>query len=285
MQLKSLIKIVFFILIIVFRNSTLCYSQNKFERKMTLQLNSLSYSFSMTDKNILLYPNDVSQGIMVPSGWGGNGTYLFGYAGGAFPEVYTKAKLDMIAAAGICFGNSEKFLNFAATINMGSLRRVTDFSANVSISKSFSGGTSSMTAGGIQLFAGSASDAPEPTFFIAFSHAIQGLPSKTPGCSKLSYTIGIGNGRFLTKSGADITAGKGKYGTAIFAGISYEVLQHVNLNVEWSGMNLAISAGVRPFKNYLSFNIGVNDITSLSSNKPNLIFSLGYPLSLNRNKF
>lgn len=264
-------------------NSTKSYGQNEFERKLSLHLKSLSNSFAKPNKNIL-YPNNASQGIMVPSGWGGNGTYLFGFVGGAYPEVYTKNKLDMIAAMGLSFGDPEKFLNFATSINMGSLRRVTDFSANVSVSKSLSGGTSSITAGGIQLFAGSASDAPEPTFFIAFSHAFQGFPSKTPGCSKVSYTIGIGNGRYLSKSGADFDAGKGSYGTAVFAGVSYEIIPRLNVNAEWYGQNLGISFGVTPFKNSLSLNIGLADLTRFSSNRPNMIFSIGYPLSLNKNK-
>ena len=285
MKSKLIIKISIFILVISLGFSESSFGQTRFENELRVRINSLSKPNPVMNETRKLYPNNVSQGIMVPSGWGGYGTYLFGFVGGAYPEVYTKNKLDMIAAAGLSFGDPEKFLNFAANINMGSLRRFTDFSANISASRSISGGVSSVTVGGIQLFASAASDAPQPTFFIAFSHAVQGIPSRTPGCSKISYTIGVGNGRFLTKSGDDIADGKGRYGTAVFAGISYEVLRNVNLNAEWSGMNLALSAGISPFKNPLSFGIGINDITGYSSNKLNMIFSIGYPLSLSRNKY
>ena len=285
--MKSILLIKISILILIFSLEFYgeCFSQTTFENKLRSDINSLPIQNKVITVRNKLYPNNVSQGIMVPSGWGGYGTYLYGFVGGAYPEVYTKDKLDMISAIGFCTGNPEKFLNFAANINMGSLRKLGDFSGNISISRSISGGVSSVTIGGIQLFASEkASDAPEPTFFLAFSHAVQGMPSKTPGRSRLSYTIGVGNGRFLVTSGDDIDAGKGKYGSAFFAGVSYEVLRNVNFNAEWSGMNLAFSAGISPFKNNLSFSLGINDITGYSSNKPNMIFSIGYPLSLSRNK-
>lgn len=262
--------------------SNLSFGQNPFENSLRHRIDSLFYFVDGYPTE--LYSNDAPQSFMIPSGWGGYGTYLFGYVGGAYPEVYTKKKIDMLAAVGFCIGNPEKFVNLAISVNMGSLRRFTDFSANFSISRSIYRG-SSITVGGLQLFANpNQSDAPGATFYIAFSHAFQGMPSKTPGYSKLSYTLGVGNGRFLTKSGKDIETGKGKYGTAVFGGISYEVLQHVNLNADWSGMNLGLSVGVRPFKTSLSFGIGVTNLTGYSADMPSMIFSIGYPLLLNRNK-
>src|SRR6202042_1816846 len=101
-----------------------------------------------------------------------------------------------------------------------------------------------ISVGGLQLFATkSLSDAPGQTFYFAFSHAVQSLPSLTPGCSRLTYTIGIGDGRFYLKSPDDVKAGRGKNGTGLFGSVSYEVIQHVNLIAEWSGMNLGLSAG------------------------------------------
>jgi len=114
------------------------------------------------------------------------------------------------------------------------------------------------------------------------SHAVQSLPSATAGGSKLTYTIGVGNGRFYLKSPKDIDAGKGRNGTAVFGGLSYKVVRHFNLIGEWDGMNLAISGGLRPFKNPLSLDIGVANITRFSADRPDLLFAIGYPLSISR---
>jgi len=258
------------------------FGQNAFEAGLRRDIDALATSAGKPHE---LYPNDASQGIMVPSGWGGFGTYLFGFLGGAYPEVYTDKKFDLIAAAGISVGDPERFVNFSVSVNVGSLRRMTDFSGNFSISRSLSA-SSSISVGGLQLLASPIqSDAPGATFYLAFSHAIQSLPSRTPGLARLSYTIGIGNGRFLEKSERDMEAGKGKYGTAVFGSVSYEIIRHMNLNAEWSGMNLGFSIGCRPFHSSLSFNIGVTNLTNYSADKPSMIFSMGYPLSLNRNKF
>ena len=109
------------------------------------------------------------------------------------------------------------------------------------------------------------------------------VKSKTPGLSALSYTIGIGNGRFLLKSPYDILYGKGKYGTAVFGSISYEIFKRVNVNAEWTGMNFGISTGIRPFKgNPFSLGLAVSDLTRYTSDKPSMMFSIGYPLSLSR---
>jgi len=126
------------------------------------------------------------------------------------------------------------------------------------------------------------SDAPGSTFFMAISHAVQTIPSLTPGCSRLSYTIGLGSGRFYEKSPRDIANGKGEHGTAIFGSVSFEVIRHVSLNAEWTGMNLGFSAGLRPFKSPISLGIGVANLTRYSSDKPNMVFSIGLPLSLTR---
>lgn len=255
--------------------------QNAFEIDLYKKIDSI-ISIGAIGAQQELYPNDAVQSVMTPAGWGGNGTYVFGGIGGAYPEVYKSNKADLIASIGACTGNPEKAVNVAAGLNMTDVHRFRDFSANFIVSRKLFKG-SSISFGGLQLFANKKqSDAPGATFYLAFSHAVQTIRSKTRGCSKLSYTIGIGTGRFLRKSPKDIQAGKGKYGTAVFGALSYEIFQHVNLNAEWSGMNLGFSLGVRPFKNPLFFGVGVTNLTRYSADKPNMVFTIGYPLSLNR---
>jgi len=253
--------------------------QTAFETELLKKIDSLSISL----EELELYPNDAPQNILIPSGWGGYGTYVFGSVGLSYPEVYKDNKADLIGSAGFCVGNPQKFVNIAASVNITDVSQISEYSANFNISRKIFKG-SSISVGGLQLFANpESSDAPWPTFYIAFSHSIQTMPSKTPGASKLTYTIGIGNGRFIKKSPKDVEAERGKSGTAVFGGISYELFRRVNVTAEWSGINLGLSFGVRPFKNLLlSFGAGITDLTRYSSDKPSGVFFIGYPLSLKR---
>ncbi len=256
---------------------------NTFERALKMKMDSLANaSMPEFNKQATMMPNDAMQSVMTPSGFGGYGTYLFGGIGGVYPAVYT-TQADLVGSVGFCVGNSDKAINFATSINIGKVHNLSDLTANFIISRRVFTG-SSISLGGLQLLASSIlSDAPGETFYFAFSHAIQTVPSKTPGYSALTYTIGVGNGRFLLKSPDDIAAGRGKYGTAVFGNISYEIMRRVNLNAEWTGMNLGISTGIRPLAGSpFSFGLGVTDLTRYSSDKPSMIFSMGYPLSLTR---
>jgi hypothetical protein len=257
-------------------------AQNSFEDAITSKFDSLS-RIKNTGAAFALGPNDAATGIMVPSGWGGYGTSIFGGLSGDYPEQYTNNKPDLIVSGGVCTGNPEKAVNVAVGINMTDLHKLRDFSGNVIVSREISTGNS-ISAGALQLFAtGKYSDSPNATFYFAYSHAVQWLPSQTPGCSALSYTIGIGNGRFLYKSPDDIAAGKGKYATAVFGSVSYEILKHTNLSAEWYGQNLGVSLTTRPFGNSpLSIGLGADNLTRYTGDKTSMIFSLGYPLSLVR---
>ena len=255
-------------------------AQDQFESALLKRIDSLLAS---PDVVYQLYPNIAPGGLMVPSGYGGYGTYIFGFVGGQYPEVYTNHKINMIVAGGLSIGNPEKFVNFSASLDMGDLDGFRNFSTNFTISRSLGKG-SSLSAGGTHVFAGDGSDAQLPSFHLAFSHAVQTMPSKTPGCSKLTYTIGAGTGRFWYKSPFDVANGKGKHGTGVFGGVSYELLKNTNLSVEWSGVNLGASFGITPFKIPLAFAVGAVNLTTYSADKPALVFIAGYPLSLNRNK-
>ncbi|HZY35930.1 MAG TPA: hypothetical protein VFE53_04735 [Mucilaginibacter sp.] len=270
------------VLFLIFGGKAFC--QSDFERAMQQKTDSLLTPEKDENPEDYLVPDDAPQTTTIPSGWGGYGTYLFGGIGGVYPQVYL-TRADLIAFGGACVGNPFKAVNLAVSINMTDVHRFRDFSGNFMISRVVAAG-SSISVGGLQLFASEKlSDAPGQTFYFAFSHAVQSLPSQTPGASRLTYTIGIGNGRFYLKSPDDIAAGRGKNGTGVFGSVSYEVIQHVNLIAEWSGLNLGVSAGLRPFKLLkmpLSFGVGATNLTRYSGDKPALIASIGLPLSLNR---
>jgi len=256
------------------------FGQNEFEAELQKKTDSLMY----TDHGVrdVLYPNSVLQSLTIPSGWGGYGTYIFGGIGGDYRQPYRQTA-DLISFAGFCIGDPQKFVNLAFSINNTDVSNIGNFSGNLTISRHVFTG-SSISIGALQMFADRrVSDSPGYTVYFAFSHAIQSLLSLDQRSSKLSYTVGIGTGRFYKKSPMDVLNGKGKYGTGIFAGLSYETLKWMNVNLEWSGMNLGCSLGIKPLNAPLAIGLGITNLTRYSADKPNLSFAVSYPLSLKRN--
>lgn len=284
-RVNNLIKI--FILIVSGAFSLfpkIALAQNIFETGLRMKMDSLiSEKGPNNGGNQILLPNNSVQSIMTPTGWGGgNSTYLFGVLGGVFPAMYTDPnKGDLISAVGISGGNPKKYVNASLSVNITRVTELRDLSVNLILSRHIFKGAS-ISVGGLQLLASSSvSDAPDGTYYIAFSRSAQGVRSRTPGYSGLSYTIGYGVGRFLYKSPLDILSGKGKYGTGVFANISYEIIRQINLNAEWSGMNLGFSSGVRPIKgSALTFGFGIYNLTKYSGDRVQYIGSLGFPIAL-----
>ena len=256
-------------------------AQSSFDDALQKKTDSLLAPVKRKGNRDELLPNGVLQNLISPSGWGGFGTYIFGGIGGDYPQPYRR-RADLISFGGFCAGDPRKAVNIALSMNITNVHEVSDLSGNFEISRQIFTG-SSISVGGLQLFASkSQSDAPGSTFYFAFSHADQALPSKSGIGSKLTYTIGIGNGRFYIKSPFDVKAGRGTHGTALFGSISYELIKNVNFNTEWSGMNLGCSLGIKPFKSPLAIGVGVTNLTRYSSDKANSTFLISYPLSVAR---
>lgn len=282
-RINRLLKIgfVFFLIAATFYPKQ-ALSQNSFEKDLKKKMDSLISEKGLIIISQTMLPNNSVASIMTPSGWGSYGTFIFGVLGGIYPAGYTD-KADLIGSAGITFGNPSKFVNVSASVNVTRVSELKDFSYNLVLSKEIFK-SSSISVGALQMFAdASISDAPYHTYYVAFSHAVQTVRSKRPGFAALGYTIGFGTGRFLYKSPYDIDRGKGKYGTGIFASVSYEVFKQVNINAEWSGLNLGFSTGFRPIKNSnLTIGLGVYNLTKYTGDKPGFIATLGLPISLER---
>jgi len=285
--LHRLVQISFLLLIsaiLILPNSA--NAQNAFERALRLKLDSLVAEKGVGGYgNQTLLPNNSVQSIMTPTGWGGgNSTYAFVVVGGVFPAMYTNPNTpDLVSAVGISGGNSKKFINASVSFNITRVSELRDYSVNIILSRQLFKG-SSIAVGGLQMFADpKVSDAPDASYYVAFSRSAQGVKSRTEGYSGLSYTIGYGVGRFLYKSPLDVANGKGKYGTGFFANVSYEVLRQVNLNAEWSGMNLGFSSGIRPLRgSALTFGFGIYSLTKYSGDRVQFLGSLGLPISLKK---
>ena len=282
-KLKLKARVAVLVLTIFCFCATMANAQTTFEGSIASKFDSLFNTKQLSKSKTVFYNNSAPGSLMIPTGFGGSGTYIYGGIGGDYPELYRNNKADLIAFAGVSFGNPAKFVNISLGLNMTDVHRLRDFSGNFNISRLLPGG-SSLSTGGLQLFANDKfSDSPGSTFYAAFSHAVQSVPSKSYGASALVYTVGIGTGRFRDKSSADVLSGKGRYGTSVFGSVSYELIKNVNLNAEWYGTNLALSAGVRPFKTPLSFSVGASNLVpSYSGDKVSMVFMVGFPLSINR---
>lgn len=235
-------------------------------------------SWSAGGKNDLTQ-NNLGKALMTPTGWGTDkGGILFVGVGGTFPQIYT-TKSDMIGVVGLSAGDPEKYVGASFVLNINDLSEFNTFSCNVILNRHLSR-SSSISVGGIHLFASKLSDSG-PSYFIVFSHAVQSIASKEPGAAALHYSIGAGSGRFHTKSPADKQAGRGKYGTVVFGNISYELFKWMNVNAEWSGLNLHAGVSVKPIRNFPYINMGLSDLLrSASNDRVRFVASICYSFRL-----
>ncbi len=217
---------------------------------------------------------------------GGTRPFAFVFLGGTFPTAYSP-KSDLVAATGIGVGNSYKNVGLIGIFNVNDVSNFKLFSASFTASRHIGRGTS-MSVGAINVLQQKGLDV-EASFYVALSHASQKLKSKTPGYSRLSYTVGVGTGRFNDKSPKDISVGKSNHGTLVFAGISYEIIKNVNVNAEWSGINAHFSFGWKPPKfsknskfRMPSINLGVADLFRTSGDHPRFIASIGKSFLLSK---
>ncbi len=277
-----------FVIVLVSVTSTFLMAQQPFDEAIKQKMDLITKEkvlFTAIDYPLL--PSNTLQNLSTPSGWsGGRRSYLFFVVGGVFPALYTTpSRPDLITSFGGSFGDPNKRLNVSASINVARVSEIRDLSANLVLSKRV-GKASSISVGALQVLANRAiSDAPDETFYVAFSHAIQTVKSKIYGYSALGYTIGFGTGRFLYKSPLDIASGKGKYGTGLFANISYEIVPQLNVNAEWSGLNLGCSLGVKPFsKAGVTIGMGAYNLTGYSGDRVMYMAVLGIPFFLKKYK-
>lgn len=226
------------------------------------------------------HTNWAGKGLMTPTAWGASEPFVFWHLGGTFPQAYGTMS-DMGAGIGGGFGDSRRNLGVVGILNIHDVSEFNTLSGSVIASRELGGGYA-LSAGALLLFADSRADAG-PTFYIAFSRASQKVSSKrTPGYSRLSYTVGIGNGRFYEKSNSDVLAGRGRYGTAVFGNLSYGIRDNLNANIEWTGLNLSIGGAWRPsIRTRLPFflpsiSIGVTDILRTSGDRPRLIVGVSH---------
>lgn len=216
--------------------------------------------------------------ILTPTGWGGNSTYFFGSAGGTFPQPYSNNP-DLAGGAGFGTGNSFKAVSIACIINVNDVSGFKNFSGSFLVSR-YLGKGSSISVGGLHLFANPIKSDAGSSYYFVFSHTVQSLPSNFSQASRLSYSVGVGTGRFLNKSDKDKRSGKGNKGTAFFSNLSYELFENFNVNAEWTGLNFGVGTSWRPSYKLPAITIGITDITRFSGNKVRFVCAVGYAFLL-----
>lgn len=232
-----------------------------------------------------LYPNMQAKAMSTPTGWGSWGTFLFGYLGGTFPQAYTNQP-DLVAGVGFGFGDSYKGISVVSILNINNVSDFKTFSASFIASRHIGQGTS-LSVGALNILANKVSDATA-ALYVAVSHASQEVRSKEPGYSGLSYTIGVGSGRFWDNSPQDISKGRSEHGTGVFGNISYGILKGLNLNAEWDGNNMGLGASWRPPSlgnshfQMPSFSASVVDLLRTSGDRPRLLLSIAQAITLSK---
>lgn len=224
-------------------------------------------------------PNYLGKSMMTPTAWGPDGGgVLFAGLGGTFPAIYT-AKPDLLGVIGLAVGDPKKAIGVVGMLNVNNVSEFSTFSGNLILHKRLSE-SDAVSAGGIHLFASQRSDATE-SFYVVYSHAVQATLAADADYCKLNYSIGAGTGRFYTKSPADqVLRGKSIHGTAVFANVSYGLARWMNVNAEWSGINLHTSVSLRPAPSLPFVNLGLADLTRNSGDRIRFIVSIHYGIPL-----
>lgn len=227
-------------------------------------------------QNVPLWPNEGGITLMTPSGWGASNGMIFLGIGKITPQENAN-QYDTAACTGIGIGNPEKNLGVELCAIADDAFAFDNHSFDFKLHRIISPGTS-IAVGGEHLFYDKTKSDVGNSFYIALSHAVQGLPSsRYQDQSRLQFSLGIGNGRFSHKNPDDVIAGKGSRGTCVFGAAAYEIYPTTNMVVEWSGVNLNAGLSTGFFK--LGENIPLNvtiaagDLTRYSGNGLTLLSS------------
>lgn len=224
-------------------------------------------------------PNYLGKSMMTPTAWGSEeGGYVFAGIAGTFPQIYT-ARPDLIGVLGMAAGNPRKAVGVIAMLNMNDITSFNNYSANLIVHRRLSD-ADAVAVGGVHMLAAHETDAPA-SYFIVYSHAVQTVIANDEDISRLQYSIGAGTGRFYKKSLADqVRYGRNIHGTAVFANVSYGLTKWLNVNAEWSGINLHGSVSIRPAPGFPGINLGVADLTRNSGDRIRFIAAIHYAYAL-----
>ncbi len=233
----------------------------------------------------LLRGNTFGQGILAPGGTGAWGNMVYGGFGLTTPQPYSNKysslkKTDMVAAFGVGLGNPVKGLGFQLGSNMLDVSEQDLYNFGVKVHRYFGKGVSA-GAGIDNLFTfgseGAKSDVNYSSEYVAVTKDLQYTMAPGTFLSKISYSVGVGFGRFSKLSDADEAEHNRKNGTYAFGAIQYAVAKRVNLHLDWSGTNLNAGISITSFVESIPFSIilSVADLTPYSGDGPRFLGAFG----------
>ena len=217
--------------------------------------------------------------MLTPTGWGSSQKFVFITVGGTPNQMYSE-KPDMAMRTGVGFGDSRKLVSVVGMLNINDVSRIRNLSYSFIASRSLNK-WGSISVGALHLLKDKVTSDGIASYYVAYSNAFRGLKQVTPDNPRLSFTVGAGTGHFHTMSPSDYENGKGRYGTGVFANISYDVVKNLSLSAEWTGTNLGISTAYRLPRNLPIVFLGVSDLTQYSGDAPMFVFGVGKALGFN----
>lgn len=229
-------------------------------------------------------PGINSKSMTTPVAWAVKPGTIFGYVGGTNPAPYT-IRYDGAAVVGFGIGEPKKYVGIQCGLVFLDLSGLARYALKMKISHHLS--QSNAIAFGIENIvlqdSASPSDGRE-SYYVVYSKGIQNnfFINKKNKKTELHYSVGIGTGRFRETSDYDIDAKKGRFGTAIFGNISYDMLGLMSVICDWNGVNLnaGLSKTIKLNKNVqFGLNIGYSDLTMNSGNGKRMIGGVGGSLT------
>lgn len=225
-------------------------------------------------------PNAAALALTVPSGFGPArfvnqpGRAALSVSVGGVSRVPYTTQADGALGVGLSFGNAFRGLGVGLMVSANDL---SDFdnpdrrSFGFALSRYLWDGLS-VSFGGENLFVrqtdGTAS------FSLAASWAFDRAQMPFKG----TLTLGAGSGRFAKATPRDIAEGRAPHGTTVFAAISGELSDHLNLIGEWNGRNLNTGFSYAVPRTGISVKLGVENLTRRSGDGPILTGSVGVAL-------
>ena len=226
-------------------------------------------------------PNSNGKSLTTPVAWGASNNVIFIGAGGTTPSPYSN-KADGAAVLGAGIGDPVKNLGFQFYVTSLDITAWGEYSASFHLFRDL-GNASAIGVGLENVMITSGGDSGK-SYYAVYSKGAQSnsFINTNTGDTKLTYSIGVGSGRFGKKSPADIADGKGNYGTYVFGNIAYEVAHSFNVITDWNGLNL--NAGVSKtffFERIpVGVTVGVADLTKYSGDGARFIVSVGTGFAL-----
>jgi hypothetical protein len=225
-------------------------------------------------------PNAAAHALTVPSGFGPARfanqparAALSASIGGVNRVPYT-AQGDGALGLGLSFGNGFRGLGVGLMVSANDLSdfgNLDRMSFGFSISRYLWDGLS-LSLGGENLLVRDTDG--EASFSLAASWAFDRVQMPFAG----TLTFGAGSGRFAHATPRDIAEGRAPRGTAVFAALSAEVSDHLNLIAEWNGRNLNAGLALALPRTGVSVKLGVENLTQHSGDGPILTGSVGFTL-------